>query len=66
VAGVILNLAVWFSWHVIRPEPGGFDWVPLALAVGFLFLLRKAKWDVIAIVGLGAAVGLGLHLAGLR
>jgi chromate transporter len=66
VAGVVLNLAVWFSWHVIRPEPGGFDWIPLALALGFLVLLRKAKWDVLAIVGLGAAVGLGLHVAGLR
>jgi chromate transporter len=66
VAGVILNLAVWFSWHVIRPGPGSFDWIPLALGVVFLFLLRKAKWDVLAVVGLGAAVGLGLHLAGLR
>ncbi|MEX1049318.1 MAG: chromate efflux transporter [Akkermansiaceae bacterium] len=66
VAGVILNLAVWFSWHVIRPQPGSFDWVPLALAVGFLFLLRKAKWGVLAIVGLGAAIGLGLHFSGLQ
>lgn len=66
VAGVILNLAVWFSWHVIRPEPGGFDWIPLAAAAVFLFLLRKAKWDVLAVVGLGALLGLGLHLAGIR
>jgi chromate transporter len=66
VAGVILNLAVWFSWHVIRPEPGGFDWIPLVAAAVFLFLLRKAKWDVLAVVGLGALLGLGLHLAGLR
>ncbi|MBX3742585.1 MAG: chromate efflux transporter [Akkermansiaceae bacterium] len=66
VAGVILNLAVWFSWHVIRPEPGAFDWVPLALGAVFLFLLRKMKWDVLTVVGLGAAVGLALHLAGVR
>lgn len=66
VAGVILNLAVWFSWHVIRPEPGGFDWIPLAAAAVFLFLLRKAKWDVLAVVGLGALLGLGLHLVGIR
>jgi len=66
VAGVILNLAVWFSWHVIRPEPGGFDWIPLVLGAAFLFLLRIAKWDVLAVVGLGALVGLALHFAGIR
>ena len=66
VAGVVLNLAVWFSWHVIRPEPGAFDWIPLVLGAVFLFLLRARKWDVLAIVGLGAAAGLALHLAGVR
>jgi chromate transporter len=66
VAGVILNLAVWFSWHVVRPEPGAVDWIPVALALGFLFLLRKRKWDVLPVVGLGAAAGLALHLAGIR
>jgi chromate transporter len=66
VAGVVLNLAVWFSWHVIRPEPGAFDWIPLALGAVFLFLLRKAKWDVLMVVGAGAAAGLVLHWTGLR
>ena len=66
VVGVVLNLGVWFAWHVVAPEPGRFDAIPLALATGFLFLIQKRKWGMIQIVGLGAAAGLALHFAGVR
>jgi chromate transporter len=66
VVGVILNLAVWFGWHVVVPEPGRFDAIPLVLGAGFLFLLQKRKWSVIQAVALGAALGLALHLVGIR
>ena len=66
VVGVILNLAVWFAWHGLVPEPGRFDAIPLSLGVGFLLLIEKRKCGVIPIVGLGAAAGLALHIAGLR
>ncbi|RYD44208.1 MAG: chromate efflux transporter, partial [Verrucomicrobiaceae bacterium] len=36
VVGVILNLAVWFSWHALVPENGGFDIFVAVLAVGAL------------------------------
>jgi chromate transporter len=66
VVGVVLNLAVWFSWHVVVPKPGQFDAIPLVLAAVFLFLIQSRKWDMIRIVGLGAALGLAMHLVGVR
>jgi chromate transporter len=66
VVGVILNLAVWFAWHVVVPEPGRFDAIPLVLAAGFLFLIQNRRWGMIPVVGLGAALGLALHFAGIR
>jgi len=58
VCGVILNLAVWFGIHLVRPEEGEFDVIPLALAVAFLILLQKVKVGVPVIICLGAATGL--------
>jgi chromate transporter len=66
VVGVILNLAVWFAWHVIAPEPGRLDFIPLVLGAVFLFLIQTRKWGMIPIVCLGAAAGLALHFSGLR
>lgn len=66
VVGVILNLAVWFAWHVVAPEPGQFDALPLVFAAGFLFLIENRRWGMIPVVGLGAAAGLALHFAGIR
>ncbi len=66
VVGVILNLAIWFGWNVIVSEENGFDALPLVLAGLFFLLLYKFKWDVLWVVGLGGAVGLGLFLLGLR
>jgi chromate transporter len=64
VCGVILNLAVWFGIHLVRPEPGKSDAVPLALAAVFLILLQTGKATVPAIIGLGAACGLLIYLIG--
>jgi len=64
VCGVILNLAVWFGIHLVRPEIGKFDGVPLALAAVFLVLLQTKKAGVPAIIGLGAASGLLIALIG--
>lgn len=65
VVGVILNLSVWFAWHVVVPEPGSFQAIPLALSVVFLLLLIRTKLDILWIVALGAAAGLVLRLGGL-
>ncbi len=64
VVGVILNLAVWFGWHVLRPEVGRWDWFATAITtVAFAGLVRW-KWDVIAVVLSGALAGLACHLIG--
>ncbi len=65
VAGVLLNLAVWFAWHLVVPSPGTIDPVPPLLAAVFFVLLWRCKWGVIRIVGLGGAAGLAMHLAGI-
>ena len=58
VVGVVLNLAVWFAWHVIRPAEGTYDYLALALGVAFFIALKWFRWDVLLIVGAGAIAGL--------
>ena len=58
VVGVVLNLAVWFGWNIIVPEPGRADYLGTGLAVVFFVLLQRFKWDVLWVVGAGAAAGL--------
>lgn len=65
VVGVILNLAVWFAWNIVTPVAGHFDWLPVAGGMAFFYLLQWRKWDVLPLVGAGAALGLVLHLLGI-
>ncbi len=58
VAGVILNLAVWFALPVIFRAPGTVDWFACALAVAAFFALVKAKWDIIPVIAVCGGVGL--------
>jgi chromate transporter len=67
VVGVILNLALFFAYHVLWPHgPGGaFEWVAALIgALAFAALLRY-KAGVIPVVGVCALAGLCLRLAGL-
>lgn len=73
VVGVILNLSVWFTLHVVfaqvterrygplslwLPEWGTMDWrVPL-LAVVCGYLLLKLEWSVLKVLAAAAAAGL--------
>jgi len=61
VVGVVLNLAVWFSWHVVVPVPGQLDLVPLMIALPLFFAMYKWKWDVIKIIGIGAVIGIAIY-----
>lgn len=65
VVGVILNLAVWFGYHVLVPDGTRWDWLATVATLGFFLLLQKAKWDVLPVVGVGALFGLGVHLLAL-
>ncbi len=65
VAGVMLNLAVWFARHVFVPENTGLDWVALALGVLALIALVRWKLEVITLILAGGAAGFLLrYLAG--
>ncbi len=57
VVGVILNLAVWFGWHVIKPDTG-LDVFALVASALFFVALQRWKIDVLWIVAAGAVFGL--------
>jgi chromate transporter len=70
VVGVIVNLAVFFAWHVLWPHAspgapfgGGFEWFSLLLGVFAFLALRFDKAGVIPVIGACALLGLGYKLA---
>ncbi len=65
VVGVILNLAIFFGWHVIFPHAteaapfsGGFEWFYALISVAAFFALWKYKQDILRVIGACAAIGL--------
>jgi len=58
VVGVILNLAIWFGWHVLFPAPNRVDWFALALSAALFAGLLKWKWNVVPVVLCASALGL--------
>jgi len=69
VVGVVLNLAVFFAWHVLWPEAsmdapfaGHFEWFSLLITVAAFLALWRYKVGIIPVIGACAAVGLGYSL----
>ncbi len=60
VVGVILNLAMFFAWHVLWPRGWGgrFDGVSALITVGAGIALFRFKLGVMPLLGLCAALGL--------
>ncbi|HYG34912.1 MAG TPA: chromate transporter, partial [Clostridia bacterium] len=58
VVGVILNLAVWFGWHVLVPAPWKVDWFGLVVSLIAFIGLLKWKWGMVPVVLGGALLGL--------
>jgi chromate transporter len=65
VVGVILNLAMFFGWHVIWPRAteaapfsGGFEWFYALISVAAFIALWKYKQDIMRVIGACAAIGL--------
>ncbi len=58
VVGVILNLALFFGYHVLWPKgfAGAFDWLSAALALAAAIALFRYKRSVIQVI-LASAVG---------
>jgi len=57
VVGVVLNLAVLFTYHTLIPDAGGFDWYALAAAVIAFAGLQRLKWGMIPVIAGSAAAG---------
>jgi len=64
VVGVILNLALFFGYHVLWPTgfSGSFDWVSAFIALGAAVALFRFKRNVIQVIAASAAVGLLVKL----
>ncbi|MGA0614409.1 chromate efflux transporter [Paracoccus sp. KR1-242] len=80
VVGVILNLAVWFAFHVVWSEVAklergplsvelpvlhSIDWTAAALSALTLFVVFRLKPGMMTVLCSAAALGVALHLVGL-
>jgi chromate transporter len=73
VVGVIMNLTVFFAWHVFWPESspgspfgGRFDVASATIAAVAAWALVTKRLEVIPVIGLAAATGLALWLLGYQ
>jgi chromate transporter len=64
VVGVIVNLALFFAYHVLWPQGfgGRFEWFSAAIAVASAVALFRFKVGVIPLLGACAAAGLAATL----
>ncbi|MDQ9169455.1 chromate efflux transporter [Oxalobacteraceae bacterium R-40] len=60
VVGVILNLALFFGYHVLWPQgfAGGFDWISALIALAAAIALFRFKVNVIHVIAGSALTGL--------
>ncbi|SFB02293.1 chromate transporter [Collimonas sp. OK607] len=64
VVGVILNLAVFFGYHVLWPQGlgGTFDWISALIALAAAIALFRFKRNVIHVIAVCAIIGLILKM----
>ena len=69
VVGVIINLALFFAWHVLWPNAteaapfsGNFEWFALPIGIAAGIRLIRYKANVITVIAAGAIVGLAYSL----
>jgi chromate transporter len=67
VVGVILNLAVFFAYHVLWPQglSGGFEWASAVIGIAAAVALFRFKVGVIPVVLVSGIVGLALRLSNI-
>ena len=74
VVGVILNLAVFFAYHVLWPKGfvqplglqtffSGFEWLSAVIGVAAFIALWRYKVDIIIVIGVCGLAGLGYTFA---
>ncbi len=63
VVGVILNLAMFFGYHVLWPQGlhSSFDWVAAVMTIAAAVALLQFKRSVMQVIGAGAVIGLLLQ-----
>ena len=68
VVGVILNLALFFAWHVLWPEAstqapfvGRFEWFALLMSLAAFIALWRFKVGIIPVIAICAAIGLAVQ-----
>ena len=73
VVGVIVNLAIYFAWHVLWPHAttasplaGHFDWPSAAIVAIAAYVLVAKKADVIPVIVASGLAGLLLWGVGLQ
>jgi chromate transporter len=71
VVGVIINLAVFFAWHVLWPQASGaapfsgsFGWFPLVIGIAAFLALWRYKVGIIPVILACGGVGLARALVG--
>jgi chromate transporter len=64
VVGVILNLAVFFAWHVLWPQgwQGRFDWISAAIGIAAAVALFRYQVGVVRLIGACGLLGLAARL----
>ena len=66
VVGVILNLALFFAYHVLWPAgfAGAFDWRAATIGLAAAIALFRFKVGIMALIGSCALAGVMLHVTG--
>ena len=64
VVGVVLNLAVFFAYHVLWPEgfEGRFEWFSALIGAAAFVALFRFKVGIVSVIGACAVIGLGYSL----
>ena len=62
VVGVILNLALFFAYHVLWSATGGVDWAAALIGVLAFIALMRFGIGVMTVIGLAALAGLAWYL----
>ena len=60
VVGVVINLAVFFAYHVLWPTglDGQFEWFSLLITLAAFIALFRFKLGIVTVIGLSALIGL--------
>jgi len=67
VVGVVVNLAVFFAYHVLWPQgfEGRFEWLAAVLGIAAAVALFRFKVGIIPVIAACGLAGLAARLAGL-